>query len=60
VELSILSDDFEDYDKVEKRCWLPFKYDDAPMPSHTLAKRQDLIGSFLRFLCYTIIRMDPN
>lgn len=25
-----------------------------------MAKRQDLIGSFLRFLCYTIIKMDPN
>ena len=25
-----------------------------------MAKRQDLIGSFLRFLCYSIIRMDPN
>ena len=25
-----------------------------------MAKRHDLIGSFLRFLCYSIIRMDPN
>ena len=25
-----------------------------------MSRRQDLIGSLLRFLCYTIIRMDPN
>ena len=58
-----MKDDYENYDTNNKACckrWLPYKYDDSLGRSHTLAKRQDLIGSFLRFLCYTIIRMDPN
>ena len=66
IELSILKDDYNAYrvtDTFEPQVlqWLPFKYDDSLVhQAHTMAKRQDLIGSFLRFLCYSIIRMDPN
>ena len=66
VELAILRDDYDNYrvmDTFEPQTltWLPFKHDDSFVHlSHTMAKRQDLIGSFLRFLCYSIVRMDPN
>ena len=66
AELAILKDDFKNYKADEdgsvdsQPVCLPTGIDDSVMPSHTLAKRQDLIGSLLRFLCYYIIRMDPN
>ena len=60
AELSILKDDFEAYGTSEPPKWRPFKYDDSVVPSLTMSRRQDLIGSLLRFLCYSIIRMDPN
>lgn len=63
TELNILREDYENFQPgaaQQPQAWMPSPHDDSQVQSHSLAKRQDLIGSFLRFLCYTIIKMDPN
>lgn len=55
VELHILKEDFEGNSN-----WAPSQADDSDLNSHTMAKRQELIGSCLRFLCVSIVKMDPN
>lgn len=44
VELAILKDDYDGYNdrntpERRQKTWLPLKYDDSPVQSHTMAKR---------------------
>ena len=55
-EFNILKLDFEGKGDL----WKASELDDNEFCVLSLSKRQDFIGSCLRFLCYSIIRTDPN
>ena len=55
-EFNILKLDFEGQGDL----WKASELDDNEFCILSLSKRQDFIGSCLRFLCYSIIRTDPN
>lgn len=55
IELDMLYADFN-----QERTVSIHPSDDSDYYGHSLAKRQDFISSCLRYLCFAIVRTDPN